>query len=390
MRNSCVLFFGLVMVSGWFDAGVGAVSKPPAATKTVYRNLPEKAGFQAVAVRGKIYAFRFVDDDARDGKLGGGEVYAYDPQTGRWEARAKAPLARSGYRLVVANDRIFVMGGITGSGDPASAVEEYVPAANAWVRKQDMPTARTRIGAVVLDGRIYALGGAIRGGVHTDAVEVYDPATDSWSVRRKLSRPLIGVKAVAAHGKIYKLSGVDRRNGRWDYVMAFEEYDPPRDAWTKKAPWSGEAGPLDMAVVDGRLFVFGGDAYAAGGAHTLREYDFRTDRWAIRSDMPAASARTVHPSWCVADGRIYVFGGGFRRNNGWKASDRALRYDPQRDAWEELPPLAESKIGMPAVPIGNRIFILGGELMGPSGQGPGPFSGSVEVYKAATNPRTSA
>lgn len=122
----------------------------------------------------------------------------------------------------------------------------------------DPHTARGRTGTVVLDGKIYVLGGAIEGGAHTGAVEACDPA---------------------------------------------------RDVWTARAPWIFEREPLDMAAVDGRLFVFGAGAFTDSCAHSFKEYDFRSDRWLIRSDMPAANAHTVHPAWAVlGDGRTTLSG----------------------------------------------------------------------------------
>jgi len=210
--------------------------------------------------------------------------------------------------------------------------------------------------------------------VHSDAVEAYEPATDTWSVRQRLSTPLMGVAAVAGNGKIYKLRGA--------HVIGFEEYDPVKDAWTKRAAWTFEREPVDMAVVNGRLFVFGAGAFTRADTRSLKEYDFTSDRWLIRSDMPAANAHTIHPAWAVAGGRIYTFGGGFRASGGWKWSDRAQRYDPLTDAWEELPPLSEARLYMPAVAVGEEIYVLGGEMTDESSaqRGPRTYSGNVDVY----------
>ncbi len=98
--------------------------------------------------------------------------------------------------------------------------------------------------------------------------------------------------------------------------------------------------------------------------------------------MPTANMHTIHFSWTVLDGKIYTFGGGNWVGNGWKASNHAQRYDPATDTWEILPSLSEAKIGMEAVAVGNRIFVVGGEKMGLAGQSSqNPCSECIEIYE---------
>jgi N-acetylneuraminic acid mutarotase len=350
----------------------------PAVTKTVVQDLPEKGTFEVVEAQGKIYAFKSGNDEE---PLAGGEVYAYDPAAGKWEARAKMRVKRANYSLVSFEGRIFAMGGMTSPGTPSAAVEEYLPATNTWIRRKSMPTARGRMGIVIVGGRIYALGGKIGAGAVTDAVEAYDPAADAWSQRQRLSMPLMGVSAAAVGGKIYKVKGTRLEGQRYEMVLEFEEYDPGADVWTRKAAWTFEREPLETVAVGNRLFVVGGGAYTGASVRSLKEYDIAADRWVFRSDMPAGSAHTIHPSWTVMGGKIYTFGGGYRVGDGWSASDRAQRYDPATDRWEELPPLTERKIGMGVAVAGNRIYVVGGEKMGLAGQGErNPRSSAVEVY----------
>jgi N-acetylneuraminic acid mutarotase len=208
------------------------------------------------------------------------------------------------------------------------------------------------------------LGGKIRNGVLSAAVEAYDPAKDAWTSRRALSKPAMGVHAAAVKGKIYKIKGTEMAPRGVVMHFEFEEYDPATDTWTQKAPWTWEKEPLEIVEVDNRLFVVGADAFSDASGRSLKEYIIASDQWVFRSDMPAVSAHTIHPSWTVVGGRIYTFGGGYRHNNAWRASDSAQRYDPATDRWEQLPPLAEPKIGMGVAALDGKIFVVGGEMMG--------------------------
>jgi N-acetylneuraminic acid mutarotase len=380
----------LILAPGFSAAASRPDSKPAPVSKTVLKNLPEKAIFRTVAVQGKLYAFQYVDDDATpsDKLAAGGNVYVYDAMAAKWEARARMPVMKAGYSIVALNDKVYIIGGLTAPDTPSGSVEEYDPAANAWTGRKSMPTPRCRMGAVVLDGRIYAMGGKVKEGVVTGAVEAYDPIKDAWSVRRSLSKPVMGVAAAAANGKIYKLKGTELSGRNFNMLLDFEEYDPAADIWTKKAPWIWEKEPLEVVVADGRLFVVGAGAYTDSNARSLKEYVFASDRWVFRRDMPAASAHTIHPSWTVLGGRIYTFGGGYRVGDAWMASDRAQRYDPATDTWDELPPMAERKMGMGVSAAGGRIFVVGGEKMEGSWEaGRNPFSGAVEVYEVGAGLR---
>jgi N-acetylneuraminic acid mutarotase len=166
-------------------------------------------------------------------------------------------------------------------------------------------------------------------------------------------------------------------------------FDPAANAWTllARGPFASE--PLDLAVVDGRLFVVGAGAFTAVGTRSLHEYDFAADRWVVRRDMPAASAHTVHPSCAVLGGRIFTFGGGFRQGGGWRWSDRAQRYDPASDSWDELPPLSEARLYMPAVALSDRIYVIGGETTDDTGpiRALRTYSANVDTYRLASAAR---
>jgi N-acetylneuraminic acid mutarotase len=391
MRTRTLLFLLLALLSSSLPAF--AQTEPAAAaavvTKTVHDNLPEKALFNAVVVHGKIYAFKATEDGMAGGEVAGGRVYVFDPRSRRWAARAPMPLHRTGYGLATLHDRVFMIGGFSRPNTPEGTVQEYDPATDQWTTRKEMPTARGNMGVVVLAGKIYVLGGRTKEGGHTDAVEAYDPTTGTWATRQRLSQPLMGIEAVAVDGKILKLRGTSVRNGRWQYVMGLEEYDPGKDAWSKRAEWTFDPEPVDMALVDGRLFVFGGGAFSAPGTHSLWEYDFAADRWLVRADMPAANAHTIHPAWAVAGGRIYTFGGGIRASGGWRWSDRVQRYDPGTDRWEELAPLSEARLYMDAVVVGDEIFVIGGETTDESSgeRGTTTYSSNVDVYRVGDRKR---
>lgn len=356
-------------------------SKPiSSVSKTESINMPEKSNFKTLVINNKIYLFKYGPDydvaTAKDYE-DAGSVYAYDPFTDKWETKMKMPVKKVSYSIVTVNGKIYVIGGFKAKDTPSNSVEMYDPENDSWSIKKSMPTARSRIGIAVHNNLIYTFGGWTKNS-ETDAVEVYDPANDNWSIKNNLPEKLMGVAVISVNNKIYYLRAV---TSYWQFIYDFKEYDPIKDLWTKKALWNFEKGPDEMIAVNGRLFVARGGA-SDSTVHLLKEYDFISDRWIFRKNCPVQSMNTIHFSSTVNDGKIYTFGGGIWSENGWIASKYAQRYDPVTDMWEELEPLSEGKIGMSVAALGNKVFVIGGELMKSSGQSSqNEFSDKMEVYE---------
>ena len=81
----------------------------------------------------------------------------------------------------------------------------------------------------------------------------------------------------------------------------------------------------------------------------------------------------------VLDNRLYVIGG---RTSEEECSSRVDRFDPTRNEWESVAPLAVERQRLAAVTAGERIYAIGGERLG-------DFVTDVEAYDAASSTWTS-
>ena len=132
------------------------------------------------------------------------------------------------------------------------------------------------------------------------------------------------------------------------------------------------------AVVDGRLYVIGGQltaggrGRAAGYVNTNLVYDVGNDRWLGRARMPTSRSAGMA---AVLDGKIYVAGGRPPRG-----SDFAV-YDPRTDSWETLPGLPTQRNHMVAVALDGKIFVAGGRE---GGGFRSPQIGAVEAFDPKT------
>ncbi len=85
-----------------------------------------------------------------------------------------------------------------------------------------------------------------------------------------------------------------------------EEYDPATNKWITKTPMSTARLDLTSSVVNGKIYVIGGQNQQGEAINTVEEYDPVTNKWTTKTSMPAA--RSGLTSSTVSN-KIYVIGG---------------------------------------------------------------------------------
>ena len=272
----------------------------------------------AGVVDGKIYIFGGTDETRKTLT----SVEAYDPITGEWTKRADMPSIRCNLSVSVVDDKVYIIGGWRSEyGINLSILEEYDPKTDTWTRKADMPTPRSALSTSVVNGKIYAIGGNGGSRMPAPTlpiVEEYDPKTDTWTRKADMPTPRGGLCTAVVNGKIYAIGGVTGMAGGGDpLVRVVEEYDPIADVWTrKKALMPTPRVLFSVSVVNGKIYAIGGgdrsvdvrkpyypDPY---GVSTVEVYDPEKDEWTRKADMPT---RRFGLATAVVNGKIYAFGG---------------------------------------------------------------------------------
>lgn len=112
-------------------------------------------------------------------------VLEYDLAANRWATKKPVPFPGDHMAAAALGGKVYVFGGQAEGGikQPLNTTWEYDPAADSWRPLAPMPTARTAAGAVESGGRIYVIGGNIAGGATVGVMETYDPATNRWERR---------------------------------------------------------------------------------------------------------------------------------------------------------------------------------------------------------------
>ncbi len=125
------------------------------------------------------------------------------------------------------------------------------------------------------------------------------------------------------------------------------------------------------AVLDEALFIYGGHHGAAhhysqsGQSGQLWRLDLRrAESWEVVSEGPKLQGLALAPH----DGKLYRVGGFTARNQEgedqdlWSTADFA-RFDPQANAWEDLPEMPAPRSSFDAAVLGDTLYVFGGWAM---------------------------
>ena len=151
------------------------------------------------------------------------------PQLNVWQTITAMNQARSGNALVECKNKLYVIGGWSGSY--LSSVECISDLKAEWKYIAHMNEPRRWLAAVNCNDAIYAIGGQSGDGKDKTlkSVEKYDPETDEWSFVNNMTIERRAHSAAVMDGKIYVVGGLDTKSNA---VQIIECYDPSNDSWS--------------------------------------------------------------------------------------------------------------------------------------------------------------
>lgn len=293
---------------------------------------------------------------------------AFDPHTNSWERRAPMLAPGSDLTVAAAGGKVYLFGTTPG----LNGVEVYDPIADAWSSRGPMPFAGFGMIAAVIDQRIHLVGG-INGGADLNIYKIYDPARDIWSdgplgmsLRHNGAGAVVDNTIYYLTGQVQGPPGDIAINEAYSPPVQFavhckieESADPPSTPqpflldWTSRANLPAPCAGGTAAVVDGRLYLIGGDDTGGLSTTNVYQYDPASDAWADRAAMPTAR------SFCasaVYNGRIYVFSG---TQNGTIQTVNEV-YDPRADIWSTASPVPSIRNFVGATLVNGKIYVIGG------------------------------
>lgn len=274
-----------------------------------------------------------------------------------------APSARHENGAAALNGELFLIG-----GRRDQPLDIYNVAAGEWRQGAPAPVEMHHFQAAVWNDRIYVIG-ALTGSMSTgetviDHVLVYDPATDSWSEGPELpAERQRGGGGLVLHEGVFYIVGGNRLGHEAGFVPWLDAFDPATGEWTQLPDAPHARDHFHAAILDGRIYAAGGrqSGHPDGGrlgVHVgeVDVYDIVAGSWSTAPD-PIPTLRSG-VSVIELGGRIIVSGGESMAQESAHAEVEA--YDPAQQAWTSLPPMPVGRHGTQAVIIDNDIHIVAG------------------------------
>lgn len=146
------------------------------------------------------------------------------------------------------------------------------------------------------------------------------------------------------------------------------------NTWSKGAAMPTGTVFSSAAVLNGEIYVIGGDNASGTVVSDLQIYNPATNTWSTGTSLPVATDTT---SAAVVNNILYVFGGS---PSGGGATNAVWAYSPTTKKWTGKAAMLTARNGTLAVVENGIIYVIGGNL----GGGPN-FVATVESYNPATN-----
>ncbi|HZJ55582.1 MAG TPA: kelch repeat-containing protein, partial [Myxococcaceae bacterium] len=206
----------------------------------------------------------------------------------------------------------------------------------SWSDGPDLPSPRFSSAVELLGDEVHLVGGWSLDRLHNESLAshtVFDSAAGSYlpGPFAALGTPRNHAYSGVIDGKLYVTGGraPGHEGDDGSNVASTEVYDPATDTWAPledlPTPRSGGA----SAVLDGKLYVLGGQLPGNTVYKTVSRLDPATGHWETLADMPIEL--TGHRAVAV-NGAIYVMGG-FVTRNGVRQGFSGVPY-----VWKYTPP----------------------------------------------------
>jgi N-acetylneuraminic acid mutarotase len=293
-----------------------------------------------------------------------------------WSATAPMPYRSAMHATAVHDGTIYVIGAGQPTPSPLNPmkmdyqVHAYDPIANVWTEKKRMPEGSWGPHAHTIGDEIFVVmgsGGGLRD-MFGNGLYAYDPIADQWSARANRPTHRRAFASAVVDGLIYVIGGEGEdgdgpgtNDAPDEQKSHVEVYDPETDTWSTGAPMPVALAPDNQAcVVSDQIYIFGGRTLDNPSDRSILVYDTTANSWSAKAPMRVARAAFT---CAVVDGAAYLLGG--RAADG-KASDVVERYDPFVETWSNPTRLPTARSSLSAEVIGKRVFTIGGTVQNPS------------------------
>lgn len=258
----------------------------------------------------------------------------------------------------------------------AITINKIASATGSWTAKTSMPTARSGPAVGTINGKVYVAGGCCTqffppfGRFHN--LEVYDPVSDSWTTKAPIPLAVYAAPSGVLNGKLYVAGGQASQTDGTNRAD-LQVYDPVTDSWSTQAPLPFPSAAGAAGVINGKLYVAGGmNPPNTASVEDLRVYDPLTDSWTTLAPMSVQRAVAVGG---VVNGILYVAGG---IDSSGTVLTSVEAYDPATNTWSNKASMPFARSNPAGQVLNGKLFVVGGSDGGVATQ-------TVQVYDPATD-----
>jgi N-acetylneuraminic acid mutarotase len=263
-----------------------------------------------------------------------------------WQTAAVSPLVRAEGSKAVVNNKMYIVGGFSGSNLAVTKeLDVYDPAINTWIRLADMPVPETHGGTAVDGTDIWVAGFFLNNGISASKlVYKYDTVANVWTQEPSLPAGR-GAAGVAIINHVLHVWG--GLTGMTTSAADHWELDVNNlsAGWKTDASLPQALDHMGSLSLDGKLWSIGGfkDKQETDGNLTIvYRYDPTTDSWAHDvAELPVGLGH-IGPDTTVAGDKIIIAGGQIDASFVDEIT-QVLEYDPDTNAWSKLTPLPSGR-----------------------------------------------
>ena len=265
----------------------------------------------------------------------------------------------------------------------------------AWAMRADVPSPEVRSWGAFFppNGMFYLLGGRASGDAGSDFLQPfeYDPSLDTWTTKAatfadsQVNNMVGGVLDFGGTPYIVVVGG--SAAGATTATSEVRTYDPIADQLTTldQDPWPGNASgtilPGGAAVLDNKLYVFGGFDINVGMIDTIYRFDPAQAAGSRWTTMTATLPVPLGYIPVAASGSlIYITGGSGYDGTTITDNSDSFSYDPVADTIAPISPIPRPTGETRAITqLDGSVWVLGGGRVDPNP------SNEVDVYTPATD-----
>ncbi|XP_072023135.1 kelch-like protein 21 isoform X1 [Amphiura filiformis] len=253
-------------------------------------------------------------------------TYCCDPKEGfmHWSKLAVMPYSLNSAVMYdvasLAND-IYVTGGYEGSvgGGAIASVWRYDTQKDTWDGENSLQCARYKHASAVMKGKLYILGGF--DGTHKlNHMEVFDPDKKEWTTKEPMIEPVAFPTATAWNEKLYVIGGLKEDDSIYEWMQC---YDLQSESWSVIKTLQIQTKGCLSVLLNDLIYLVG------GRTKDVHVYDPAADK-----TLQVAPLNCIHmcTGITVMEGKIYIIGGDNLKDRSW---DVVECYDPSTNTWTE-------------------------------------------------------